>query len=160
MECGPQDKDPISREIANQFDTLQKVVDELAISNYTNDEGLLICNPAFLKLTELAKAEQPEQPLIISNEPRYEDEQIVDEPFHIEADIYNSGDYAYLLVIPSGGQYIVVGDNEHLSTLVKTCEEPECWDQIDGSLDDEVVELLGKEFISNLRKQKLSSLVL
>lgn len=145
MECESNNNDPVIREVVDQFDTLQKIVDELRLGNYTNDEGSLVCNPAFLKLEQFAGGEQPDQPSAVSNEPKYEDEQLVNEPFHIEADIYNSGEYAHLLVIPSGGQYIVVGDNEHLTTLVKTCDEPECWDQVDGSIDDEVVELLGRE---------------
>ncbi|MGV3705140.1 MAG: hypothetical protein ACO1NU_07140 [Arcticibacter sp.] len=148
MECQSNNNDPVIREIADQFDTLQKVADELRLGNYKNEDGDLVCNPAFLKLEQLARQEQPVEEDVASNGMRYEEEQLINEPFHVEADIYDSGDYAHLLVIPSAGNYIVVGENEHLTTLTKTCDEPECWDQVDGSLDEEVVEVLGRE-ISN-----------
>ena len=66
-----------------------------------------------------------------------------EEPFHIEVDMYETGDYGRMLVIPCNEKYIVVANDEHFCTLVKTCNEPECWEQEDGSLDDEMVEKLG-----------------
>jgi hypothetical protein len=66
-----------------------------------------------------------------------------EESFHIEIDLYDTGDYANLLVVPCNSTYIIVGNNEHLATVVKTCDEPECWEQEDGSLDEEVIEKLG-----------------
>lgn len=148
MECQSNNNDPVIREVVDQFDTLQKIVDELRLGDYANAEGALICNPAFLKLEQLARNEEPAEATDMLNDLRYEDQPLLSEPFHIEADIYDSGDYAHLLVIPSGGNYIIVAENEHLATLAKTCEEPECWDQVEGSLDEEVVEILGRE-ISN-----------
>jgi hypothetical protein len=66
-----------------------------------------------------------------------------EESFNIEIDLYDTGDYVNLLVVPCNSTYIIVANNEHLSTLAKTCDEPECWEQQDGSLDEEVVEKLG-----------------
>jgi hypothetical protein len=66
-----------------------------------------------------------------------------EESFHIELDLYETGDYSNLLVIPCNDNYIVVSNNEHLCTMVKTCDEPECWEQTEGSLDDDMVEKLG-----------------
>jgi hypothetical protein len=66
------------------------------------------------------------------------------EAFHIELDLYDTGDYSNVLVIPCNENYIVVGGNEHLCTMVKTCDEPECWEQTEGGLDDEVVEKLSQ----------------
>lgn len=148
MKGEKNNNDPVIQEIADQFDTLQKIVDELRLGKYSNDEGPLDSNAAFLKLEQLARAEEPADLPMESNDLLYEDDQSADEPFHIEADIYDSGDYANLLVIPSAGTYIVVGNDEHLATLVKSCEDSECWDQVEGSLDEEIVEMLGNE-ISN-----------
>lgn len=139
MKCEENNSDRVIQEIADQFNTLQKIVDELWLGNYSNDEGTLDCNAAFLKLEQLAKVEQPAVLPVASDDLLYEDKQSVDEPFHIEADIYDTGDYANLLVIPSSGTYIVVGNDEHLATLVKNCDDSECWDQVEGSLDEEVV---------------------
>jgi len=145
MECENNNNDPINREIINQYDTLQKIATELRFANYSNDEGSIICNPAFIKLEELAKAEQGEHQSPARHEVEHPDRRTPDEPFHIEADIYDTGDYATLLVIPSSESFIVVGDNEHLATLVNTCEGPPCWEQTEGSLDDDVVELIGQQ---------------
>ncbi len=65
------------------------------------------------------------------------------ESFHIEIDLYETGDYANLLIVPCNGEFIVVSGNEHLCTLVKTCDEPECWEQQDGTLDEEITEKIG-----------------
>jgi hypothetical protein len=66
-----------------------------------------------------------------------------EESFHIELDLYETGDYSNLLVVPCNDTFIVVANNEHFCTLVKTCDEPECWEQQDGSLDEEMVEKIG-----------------
>ncbi|RVU02583.1 hypothetical protein EOD41_01185 [Mucilaginibacter limnophilus] len=66
-----------------------------------------------------------------------------EEAFHIEVDLYEIGEYSNLLVVPCNDTYIVISNNEHLCTLIKTCDEPECWEQQDGGLDEEVVEKLG-----------------
>ncbi|MFD0793619.1 hypothetical protein ACFQZX_08315 [Mucilaginibacter litoreus] len=65
------------------------------------------------------------------------------EAFHIELDLYETGDYSNLLVVPCNDNYIIVSGNEHLCTLTKTCDAPECWEQQDGSLEDELVEKIG-----------------
>lgn len=72
-----------------------------------------------------------------------DEEKLPDEPFHIEADIYDTGDYARLLVVPCDGKFTVVHNDEHLCTLVKSCQEPECWEQEEGNLDEELVERVG-----------------
>ncbi|WP_342647816.1 hypothetical protein [Mucilaginibacter sp. CSA2-8R] len=63
--------------------------------------------------------------------------------FHIEVDFYDTGELSSMLVIPCNEAYIVVSNNEHLCTLVHTCKEVECWEQQDGTLDDELVERIG-----------------
>jgi hypothetical protein len=68
-----------------------------------------------------------------------------EEPFHIEANIYDTGDYATLLVIPSAETFIVVDNNEHLATLVNTCQGQASWEQLEGGLDDDLVELVGQQ---------------
>lgn len=70
-------------------------------------------------------------------------EQQPEEAFHIELDLYETGDYSNLLVVPCNDTYVVISDNEHLCTMVKSCNEPECWEQQDGSLDEDIVEKLG-----------------
>ena len=66
-----------------------------------------------------------------------------EEAFHIEVDFYDTGDLTSLLVIPCNDTYIVVSNNEHLCTLTHTCKEVDCWEQQDGTLDDELVERVG-----------------
>jgi hypothetical protein len=65
------------------------------------------------------------------------------EAFHIEADLYDNGEFSNMLVIPCNDSYIVVGNNEHICTLVHTCNEVECWEQQEGGLDEEIVEKIG-----------------
>ncbi len=66
-----------------------------------------------------------------------------EEAFHIELDFYDTGDYSNFLVIPCNDTFIVVADNEHLCTIIKTCDDPVCWEQQDGTLDEEMVEKIG-----------------
>ncbi|WP_158827807.1 hypothetical protein [Mucilaginibacter lacusdianchii] len=66
-----------------------------------------------------------------------------EESFHIEVDFYDTGDLSSMLVIPCNDAYIVVSNNEHLCTLVRTCKEIECWEQQEGTLDEELVEKVG-----------------
>ena len=73
----------------------------------------------------------------------FEKKALPEEPFHIEVDIYETGDYSRLLVVPCDLKYVIVSNDEHLCTLVKSCDNAECWEQEDGSLDDELVEKLG-----------------
>jgi hypothetical protein len=65
------------------------------------------------------------------------------EAFHIELDLYESGDYSNVLVVPCNDTFIVVAGDEHLCTMQKTCDEPECWEQQDGTLEDDMVERIG-----------------
>ena len=76
-----------------------------------------------------------------------------EEAFHIEIDLYETGDYSNLLVVPCNDTYILVSGDEHLCTLQKTCDEPECWEQTDGLLEDELVERIGSA-ISNYISQQ------
>ena len=78
-----------------------------------------------------------------TDEFEFEATQQPEEAFHIEVDLYETGDYSNLLVVPCNDTYIVVSGDEHLCTLQKTCDEPECWEETDGLLDDELVERLG-----------------
>jgi hypothetical protein len=131
------------------IDSLQYIVNGLRSANYSNSQNELIDDPAFLRLERLANAGRDTNgDLSDAGADFIDDSPLSDEPFHIEADIYDSGDYANLLVIPANGSYIVVGNNDHVATMVKTCDNPACWEQQEGSLDDEVVEKLGQE-ISN-----------
>ncbi len=75
------------------------------------------------------------------------------EAFHVEVDIFDTGDYGNLLIIPCNSSYIVVGNNEHLCTLTLNCEGAECWEQQEGGLNDELVEKIGgaiQGYISSL----------
>jgi len=73
----------------------------------------------------------------------FEAQEQPEEAFHVEVDLYESGDYVNLLIVPCNDTFIVVAGDEHLCTLQKTCAEPECWEQQDGSLEDDMVERLG-----------------
>ena len=67
-----------------------------------------------------------------------------DASFHIEVDLYETGDHSRLLVVPCNDAYMVVHNDEHLCTLVHTCKEVECWEQEDGYLEPEMVEKIGQ----------------
>lgn len=67
-----------------------------------------------------------------------------EEPFYVEVDLYETGDYSRVLVVPCDLKYIIVSGDEHLCTLSKSCDAVECWVQEDGSLEDELVEKLGQ----------------
>jgi hypothetical protein len=56
MECENNNPPGMKGQI-DQFDTLEKIVNQLRSANYYNDEGYLACNVAFKKLEELAKEE-------------------------------------------------------------------------------------------------------
>jgi len=64
------------------------------------------------------------------------------EPFHLEMDLYDTGDYYNLLVIPCNDQFIVVSNNEHFTTMVQNGIGVDAWEQLDGQLEDEVFEKL------------------
>jgi len=75
----------------------------------------------------------------------FEDENVQQEgPFHIEVDLYETGDHSRLLVVPCSENYVIVHNDEHLCTLVHICDDPDCWEQTDGLLDEELVEKIGE----------------
>ena len=76
-------------------------------------------------------------------EEEFEEEEYPELPFHVEVDLYETGDFSRLLVVPCNDSYVVVHNDEHLCTLVHTCKEVECWEQEDGTLDEEMVEKIG-----------------
>ena len=80
---------------------------------------------------------------VMESDFEFEEEQVPESPFYIEVDLYETGDHSRLLVVPCNDSYVVVHNDEHLCTLVHTCNEVECWEQEDGTLDEEVVEKLG-----------------
>jgi hypothetical protein len=80
----------------------------------------------------------------MDEELEFEENNVQEGPFHIEVDLYETGDYSRLLVVPSNDNYVVVHNDEHLCTLAHVCEEPDCWQQEDGMLDDEMVEKIGE----------------
>lgn len=83
----------------------------------------------------------------------YQESLTPQEAFHIEVDLYDTGDYVNLLVIPCNDTYILVAGDEHLGTLAKTCDEPECWEQQEGTLDEDAIEKIGhsiNDFINSL----------
>lgn len=73
----------------------------------------------------------------------FQENQIEGTPFHIEVDLYETGDYSRLLVVPCNERFVIVHNDEHLCTLTHTCEDPDCWEQEDGMLDEEMVEKVG-----------------
>lgn len=64
------------------------------------------------------------------------------EAFHVEVDLYDTGEYYNLLVIPCNDVFIVVSNNEHFTTLVQNGDGRGAWDQQDGQIEDEVFEKL------------------
>lgn len=78
--------------------------------------------------------------------------QMPQEPFHLEMDLYDTGDYYNLLFIPCNDEFIVVSNNEHFTTMVQNGEGPDAWDQRDGQVEDEIFEKLAialGEYINN-----------
>lgn len=73
----------------------------------------------------------------------FEREHVPEAPFHVEVDLYETGDYSRLLIVPCNDSYVVVHGDEHLCTLIHTCKEVECWEQEDGMLEEEIVEKIG-----------------
>jgi uncharacterized membrane protein len=152
MEC---EKKPVDQAILDEYDSLQVIVDELRLANYGNEQSCLVCNVAFAKLEQLAAKEaelkrerngQKSDDETLTNKSNYPQE-----AFHIEADLSETGDYSNVLVIPCNDAYVIVSGNEHLCTLARTCDAPECWEQREGGLDDDAVEKLGLEMTSYLQ---------
>jgi hypothetical protein len=63
--------------------------------------------------------------------------------FYISFDLNEDGKDTNLLVLPCNETFIVVQNNEHLCTLVKTFDEPDYWEQHAGSLPEETIEKMG-----------------
>jgi hypothetical protein len=81
-----------------------------------------------------------------------EEPQMPQEAFHLELDLYDTGDYYNLLFIPCNEVFIVVSDNEHFTTMSRNGEGSDAWEQSDGQIEDEVFEKLAialAEYIDN-----------
>lgn len=151
MKSEYQPVDPNRDTYPEEFETLQAIVDQLQLAGYTNNQGKLVNHVVFKRLQQLAARETSIKRSDESNLYNDDLESITNNPqeaFHIEADIYDSGDYSNLLVMPSNDAFIIVSGNEHLCTIAKTCDAPEYWEQREGSLEDDVVENIGRE-VSN-----------
>lgn len=77
--------------------------------------------------------------------------QMPQEAFHLEIDLYDTGEYYNLLFIPCNDVFIVVSNNEHFTTMLKS-EGTEAWEQQDGQVEDEIFEKLSAaldEYIYN-----------
>jgi len=72
----------------------------------------------------------------------FDEPQVPQEPFHLELDLYDTGDYYNLLIIPCNEEFIVVSNNEHFTTMVHNGTGIDAWEQRDGQLEDEVFEKL------------------
>lgn len=72
-----------------------------------------------------------------------EAERVHEDTFHIEADIFDTGDYSSMLVVPCGNKYIIILNDEHLCTMEHTGDEPDCWELVDGNIDEELMERIG-----------------
>lgn len=74
------------------------------------------------------------------------------EAFHVEIDLYNSGEYYNLLIIPCNDVFIVVVNNEHFTTMVQNGDNVDAWEQRDGQIEDEIFEKLAislNEYLNN-----------
>ncbi len=72
----------------------------------------------------------------------FEEKQMPQEAFHLELDLYDTGDYHNLLFIPCNDVFIVVTNNEHFTTMTRSSAGTDAWEQIDGQIEDEVFEKL------------------
>ena len=75
------------------------------------------------------------------------------EAFHLEMDLYDTGEYYNLLFIPCNDVFIVVSNNEHFTTISKSGEGTDAWEQQDGQVEDEIFEKLSfalSEYTDNL----------
>lgn len=74
------------------------------------------------------------------------------EAFHIEIDLYDTGEYYNLLIIPCNEVFIVVVNNEHFTTMVQNGDNIDAWEQRDGQIEDEIFEKIAislNEYINN-----------
>ncbi len=79
--------------------------------------------------------------------------QMPQEAFHLEMDLYDTGDYYNLLFIPCNDVFIVVSNNQHLTTMGQNGSGVDAWEQRDGQVEDEVFEKLAialDGYINNL----------
>lgn len=79
--------------------------------------------------------------------------QIPQEAFHLEMDLYDTGEYYNLLFIPCNDVFIVVTENEHFTTMVRNGDGTDAWEQRDGQIEDEIFEKLAialGNYIDNL----------
>lgn len=68
--------------------------------------------------------------------------QMPQEAFHLEMDLYDTGEYYNLLLIPCNDVFIVVSENEHFTTMSRSGEGTDAWEQRDGQIEDEIFEKL------------------
>lgn len=68
--------------------------------------------------------------------------QMPQEAFHLEMDLYDTGEYYNLLFIPCNDVFIVVSENEHFTTMARNGEGTDAWEQRDGQIEDEIFEKL------------------
>jgi hypothetical protein len=57
------------------------------------------------------------------------------EAFHLEIDVYDTGEYYNLLLIPCNEIFIVVSNNGHLTTMVQNGKSTDAWEQRDGQVE-------------------------
>lgn len=79
--------------------------------------------------------------------------QMPQEAFHLELDLYDTGDYYNLLFIPCNDVFIVVSDNEHFTTIVRNGEDLDAWEQRDGQIEDEIFEKIAAALGSYIDNQ-------
>jgi hypothetical protein len=68
--------------------------------------------------------------------------QMPHEAFHLEVDLYDTGQYYDLLLVPCNDVFIVVHNNEHFTTMVQNGQGTDAWEQRDGQVEDEIFEKL------------------
>lgn len=79
---------------------------------------------------------------MINDDFDFEERQMPQEAFHLELDLYDTGDYHNLLFIPCNDVFIVVSNNEHFTTMTRSSGGADAWEQLDGQIEDEVFEKL------------------
>lgn len=79
---------------------------------------------------------------MINDDFDFEERQMPQEAFHLELDLYDTGDYHNLLFIPCNDVFIVVSNNEHFTTMTRSSGGADAWEQLDGQIEDEVFENL------------------
>ena len=91
----------------------------------------------------------------MSEEFEYEmdEPQMPQEAFHLEMDLYDTGEFYNLLFIPCNDVFIVVTENEHLTTMVSNGTGTDAWEQRDGQIEDEVFEKLAIALGDYIRNQ-------